>query len=262
MTAMLGAYILSLRGLLGVLHPLVRTLSEWHACLLGALAKALAAKGHFKDALQTALSISDEQEWTDAATTILAKAAEQGQLIQVIQLAHESLDVRRANWLLYAAFKQAWTIGQWEVALQAAQGIIDAHQRAHAVAVVVEALAERGEADKAWQLARQIEIAGERVWALCAVGEALQKAKRRREATKVLFEALRSARQVDQDRQRAAALSAIAKALAKAGQFKRALQVAQHIELPDERAWTLNTIVERMAPPQPKRQVAPLTQIL
>lgn len=259
MTGMLGAYILSLRGLLGVLHPLVRTLSEWHARLLGALAKALAARGHFKDALQTALSISDEQEWTDAAATVLTQAAEQGQLIQVIQLAHESLDVRRANWLLCVAFKQAWRMGQWEVALQAAQGIADAHQRAKAVAVVVEALAERGEADKAWQLARQIEIAGERVWALCAVGEALQKAKRRREATNAFFEALRSARRVDQEHQRAAALSAIAKALAKAGQFKRALQVAQHIKLPDERAWTLNIIMEMTAPPQSERRVASLT---
>jgi tetratricopeptide (TPR) repeat protein len=89
---------------------------------------------------------------------------------------------------------------------------------------------------------------------LRAIAEAMASAGMTQQAQEAFHQALQTAEAIEEPRERAWALRAIAEAMASAGMtqqaqeaFHQALQTAEAIEEPRERAWALRAIAEAMA---------------
>jgi tetratricopeptide (TPR) repeat protein len=137
--------------------------------------------------------------------------------------------------------------GLFEQALNVAEGIQEAGERAEALMAIAEAMARTGMTQQAQEAFHQalrtaeaIKGAWERAWALGAIAEAMARAG-------MWEQALRTAEAIEGARERASALGAIAEAMARAGMWEQALRTAEAIEGARERASALGAIAEAMA---------------
>jgi tetratricopeptide (TPR) repeat protein len=139
--------------------------------------------------------------------------------------------------------------GLFDRALNVAEGIQEARERAEALGAIAEAMARTGMIQQAQEAFHQalrtaeaIERARGRAWALMAIAEAMARAG-------MWEQALRTAEAIEEETlMRAWALRAIAEAMARAGMWEQALRTAEAIE--EEtlmRAWALRAIAEAMA---------------
>jgi tetratricopeptide (TPR) repeat protein len=151
--------------------------------------------------------------------------------------------------------------GLFEQALNVAEGIQEAGERAEALGAIAEAMARAGmtqQAQEAFhqalQMAEAIQRPLEQAWALRAIAEAMARAGMTQQAQEALHQALQTAKAIEGPLGRASALRAIAEAMARAGMtqqaqeaFHQALRTAKAIEEAWERAWALRAIAEAMA---------------
>jgi hypothetical protein len=140
--------------------------------------------------------------------------------------------------------------GLFEQALNVAEGIQKARERAKALGAIAEAMARAGMTQQAlWEqalrTAEAIKEAGERAEALGAIAEAMASAGMTQQA--LWEQALRTAEAIKEPREQAWALRAIAEAMARAGMWEQALRTAEAIKEPREQAWALRAIAEAMA---------------
>jgi tetratricopeptide (TPR) repeat protein len=107
--------------------------------------------------------------------------------------------------------------------------------------------ASRGLFDRALNVAEGIQEARERAEALMAIAEAMARTGMTQQAQEAFHRALRTAEAIEVAGERAEALGAIAEAMARAGMWEQALQTAKAIEEAGERAEALGAIAEAMA---------------
>jgi KaiC/GvpD/RAD55 family RecA-like ATPase len=139
-------------------------------------------------------------------------------------------------------------------ALSIAREIEDADTRGWALSSITQALAKMGLATESLTAAREIEGAYSRALALSSIAEALAKMGVVTEVREAATEALAAAREIEDAYRRAKVLSSLAKALVKAGMAKdareptmRALAAAREIENADYRARALSSIAKAQA---------------
>ena len=137
---------------------------------------------------------------------------------------------------------------------EVAERIEDSRERAWALAVVAEALAQVGEtgrarqvADNAASTAERIEKPWLRAWALAEVAEALAQVGETDRARQVADNAASTAERIEKPQEHARALAGVAEALARAGHADEALAAAERIEEPQEHAWFLAGVAEALA---------------
>ena len=137
---------------------------------------------------------------------------------------------------------------------EVAERIEDSRERARALAVVAEALAQVGETDRARQVAdnaastaERIEVPQERAWVLAVVAEALAQVGETDRARQVADNAASTAERIEVPQERAWALARVAEALARAGHADKALAMAERIEASQERARVLAGVAEALA---------------
>jgi hypothetical protein len=143
-------------------------------------------------------------------------------------------------WALSAIAEAMASTGMWEQALRTAEAIKEAWKRASALRAITEAMARTGMWEQALRTAEAIEKPQGRALALGAIAEAMAR-------TGMWEQALRTAKAIEEAWERAWALRAIAEAMARTGMWEQALRTAKAIEEARERAWALGAIAEAMA---------------
>jgi hypothetical protein len=144
--------------------------------------------------------------------------------------------------------------GLFEQALNVAEGIQEAGERAKALGAIAEAMARTGMWEQALRTAEAIKGAWKRAEALGAIAEAMARTGMTQQAQEAFHQALQTAKAIEAAWKRAEALGAIAEAMASAGMtqqaqeaFHQALRTAEAIEWARERAEALRAIAEAMA---------------
>jgi tetratricopeptide (TPR) repeat protein len=144
--------------------------------------------------------------------------------------------------------------GLFEQALNVAEGIQEAGERAEALMAIAEAMARTGMWEQALRTAEAIKGAWKRAEALGAIAEAMARTGMTQQAQEAFHQALQTAKAIEAAWKRAEALGAIAEAMARTGMtqqaqeaFHQALRTAEAIEWARERAEALRAIAEAMA---------------
>jgi len=141
----------------------------------------------------------------------------------------------------------------FEQALKVAEGIEDANKRARALREIAEEMVKARMFEQALKVAEGIEW--RRAWALREIAKEMVKAGMEEQAKEVFEKALEVAEGIEDANKRAEALIEIAKEMVKAGMEEPALEVAEGIRWAGERARALREIAEEMAKAGMKERV-------
>ena len=134
---------------------------------------------------------------------------------------------------------------------EVAERIEDSRERAWALAVVAEVLAQAGETDRARQVADNAASTAERIekpWlraqALAVVAEVLAQVGETDRARRVADNAASTAERIEKPRERVRALTGVAEALAQAGAIDGALKIVSVMNDPISRSRALSPVIK------------------